>query len=73
MSDQSHVCPKCKAVMENGFVMDFSIGGMGPSHWHPGIRKKSVLTGTKMDKSKIVPTTSYRCTSCGFLESYAVK
>ena len=61
-------CSKCKARMEDGFIHD---SHLGPEYWVagplPSVWKR--LFGYKNS----VPITTYRCTKCGALESYAEK
>jgi hypothetical protein len=57
--------------MEQGFTMDNTHGARVVSQWAPGAPMKSFWTGTKLPDEKLVPIGTYRCTSCGFLESYA--
>ena len=55
--------------MEDGFIPDSQLG---PEFWVPGPRPSSFwkrLLGYKNS----VPITTYRCTKCGALESYAEK
>ena len=57
--------------MEEGFTVDmgdYSMPTVGA--WHPGKPQKTWwgLNVTKADKREIV---TWRCTSCGYLESYA--
>lgn len=62
-------CPKCNASMDEGFVVDHSYGGSLVSKWSDGPPEESVWTGLKVKDPK--PITTYRCTECGYLESYA--
>ncbi len=61
-------CSKCKARMEDGFIPDSQLGpefwvaGPNPPFWKRFLAYKNS-----------VPITTYRCTKCGALESYAVK
>jgi len=57
--------------MEQGFVLDNSYGARIVSQWAPGAPLKSFWTGTKLADQDLVPIGTYRCTSCGYLESYA--
>lgn len=65
-------CPKCKGIMENGFVVDYTHGGVAKqSVWSKGPIKYdfwNLWIGAVKESLKI---SSYRCTSCGYLESYA--
>jgi predicted nucleic acid-binding Zn ribbon protein len=64
-------CPKCDGAMEQGFVMDFTHGSRLVSSWVPGPPMKSFWFGTQMPAERLVPIGAFRCTRCGFLESYA--
>jgi hypothetical protein len=60
------VCPKCSGEMEKGFLGDKSdLANEVRQCWGTGIS----ITGGGLDNSH--PVTTYRCTSCGYLESYA--
>ena len=61
-------CPKCGGEMEEGFVADrsTSFNIAQSQYWGTGT---SMLEMGKLKDQKIV--TTYRCKSCGFLESYA--
>ena len=72
MTNATSPCPKCSAQMEQGFVMDNSYGARIVSHWAAGAPRKSFWQGTKMPEEKLIPIGTFRCTACGFLESYAL-
>ena len=57
--------------MEQGFVLDYTYGARGVSHWAPGAPLKSIWVGTKLPDEKRIPIGTYRCSSCGYLECYA--
>lgn len=64
-------CPKCRGSMEEGFIADASNGGLAPSKWIAGQPEKSFWHGIKIKDKKQVQISTYRCASCGYLESYA--
>jgi hypothetical protein len=64
-------CPKCKAELSQGFVVDSTYGGRLPSQWAPGPPDKSIWTGTKLPAEGIIPIAAFRCPGCGYLELYA--
>jgi hypothetical protein len=61
--------------MEQGFAMDNMSGGRAVSHWgegapvkqSPGINRS--WAGAKM-QGEVIAIGTFRCGSCGFLESY---
>jgi Domain of unknown function (DUF6487) len=69
MSATPDQCPKCNGQMEQGFVLDFTYGTRLVSQWVPGAPEKVFLIGIKIPK--MIPIGTFRCVSCGFLESYA--
>ena len=65
-------CPKCQGPMQEGFIRDLMHGnGHAVSRWIAGSPVPSFWTGTKINDKEQHPIQSYRCTSCGYLESYA--
>lgn len=64
-------CPKCKGQMEEGFIADNTYGGIVTSKWVEGQPEKSFWTGIKTRDKERIQITTYRCTGCGYLESYA--
>ena len=58
--------------MEEGFVLDRGdLEVRHPSVWVSGPPKKSLWLGTKLAGRETRQISSYRCTECGYLESYA--
>jgi ribosomal protein S27AE len=68
---RSRTCPKCQTAMTMGFIIDKSEGGRAVSSWLEGAPKKSLWMGLKLDGKKPIEIVTWRCGSCGFLESYA--
>lgn len=64
-------CPKCRGKMEEGFIGDAIPGGLMPSKWVEGRPEKSFWHGIKIKGKRQVEIQTYRCSSCGYLESYA--
>lgn len=64
-------CPKCSVTMKEGWTLDNTYGGRAISSWVEGPPQKSVWVGVKLGKAKPLEVSTYRCPSCGFLESYA--
>ncbi len=65
----SSTCPKCTGPMEPGYVRDyFASNGYDVSVWSPGHMKVQLLP---FSNGKTIKVTVFRCTKCGYLESYA--
>lgn len=65
-------CPKCDGEMQQGFLLDSADGGARlVSRWVEGPPQKSFWLGTKVNLEDAIPIGTFRCKSCGFLESYA--
>jgi len=56
--------------MATGFVLDSTYGAVLVSRWAAGLPERSWWTGIKLRKEAL-PITTFRCSSCGYLESYA--
>lgn len=67
-----HVCPKCGGRMEQGFVVDMATGdfSFGVDKWARGLPLRSLLFKTWVLRNA-PPVGTFRCESCGYLESYA--
>lgn len=66
-------CSKCQGLMEEGFIPD-GIGALRASkitEWYEGIAESSIWTGVKVTGTAHYKVRTYRCTKCGYLESYA--
>jgi hypothetical protein len=64
-------CPKCQGTLEEGFIKDHGYGVVHTSEWVEGAPERSFWTGTKTSGRKKVQIQTFRCTACGYLESYA--
>lgn len=66
-------CVKCAKEMELGFVLDRVMQGSyaAGTEWADGEPETSFWTGVKLKGKKRYPVSTYRCPSCGYLESYA--
>lgn len=64
-------CPKCQASMVEGFVIDQTHGGRAVSSWLEGAPYKSMWLGIRLKGKTPIEIATWRCSSCGFLESYA--
>lgn len=57
--------------MEKGFLTDHGYSVTYPAAWVEGVAEWSRWTGLKLRKREKLPVTTFRCPSCGLLESYA--
>jgi hypothetical protein len=65
-------CPKCNKRMDRGFLPDRGDNNVVQlARWMPGAPVQSFWTGIKAPKAELIPVATYRCPSCGLLESYA--
>ena len=65
-------CPKCNGEMVQGFIFDRADGGhRRVINWVEGAPEKYFWTVTRVPEEKCVPVGTFRCSVCGFLESYA--
>ncbi len=70
MNNADNICPKCKGEMEKGFILDVTHGYRLVSQWMAGEAEKS-FWGIKVRGKRQKSIRTWRCTSCGYLESYA--
>jgi len=70
---QSVECGRCRVPMELGFVLDGRHEGYAQQQWSSGKPKASFWMGLKLEKDKIVQVSTWRCPTCGRLESYAIR
>ena len=77
MPDKPDTCPKCQGQMQEGFILEFGNGQVRTaSRWIADAPDESSFWwgaggGVKIKGKEQHPVQSYRCTSCGYLESYA--
>jgi hypothetical protein len=64
-------CPRCEDAMEPGFLIDHGYGTVYPAAWVAGIAEWSRWLGTRLKGKTKLPVTTFRCRSCGRLESFA--
>lgn len=73
MGDRVIKCPKCDTIMETGFLLDRGDhNSPSQSVWIRGVPEPSFWTGLKMGGKEKLPVLTYRCSKCGYLESYAL-
>ncbi len=64
-------CSKCGGAMEEGFLLEFTHGSLIQSRWLEGKPERAHWTGLKTRGRQELTVMTYRCETCGFLESYA--
>ena len=65
------ICPKCQGKMEVGVIPDVAPARVFVSAWQRGPAEKGLLGGLKRIGRTSYEITAYRCTSCGYIESYS--
>jgi predicted RNA-binding Zn-ribbon protein involved in translation (DUF1610 family) len=61
-------CPKCSGAMQSGVTLDYwNVNSSEQALWSAALQKNFPFA--RQPKSKKIIT--YRCTQCGYLESYA--
>jgi predicted nucleic-acid-binding Zn-ribbon protein len=72
MTDQM-TCPKCAQAMLRGFISEISQRS-DVSLWVEDEPEESFCAnGVKVPQDRSIKIVTYRCSNCGFLESYAPK
>ena len=77
MTTTMMLCPKCDGEMERGFTLDMSHGARFASQWVKGEPKLAwgyffgPLVVRRPKASDRIHIGTFRCQSCGYLESYA--
>ena len=72
MSAEANRCPKCNGGMVQGFTFESEGPKRMVSTWVEGAPDRSFWhSGAKVPAEKCVPVGTFRCSECGFLESYA--
>lgn len=65
-------CPKCRNPMDLGLIMDKGHhNSLNTEEWLEGEAEKSFWSGLKTKGKERMPVRTYRCSKCGYLESYA--
>ena len=69
------VCPRCRSAMEEGFVLDHGhMDARKTTQWVEGEPVRSFWAGgIKVKGLRKLPISTWRCTRCGLLESYAAE
>jgi len=72
MSEPEMNCPKCKGSMEEGYILDLGhAGSRQVATWVEGPPQPGAWLGLKIKGLRQIPQRTFRCTGCGYLESYA--
>ena len=65
-------CPRCNGKMEIGLIMDRGHGNaLAEQQWIEGEPSRSFWFGLETRGKERMKVTTYRCETCGYLESYA--
>ena len=65
------ICSKCNSDMQQGVVVDLSYAGVLSSMWVEDQAETGVVAGIADNHKRKLKTITYRCSNCGFLDSYA--
>ncbi len=68
-----HECPKCRRNMVKGFTLDATHGGVWHSRWVEGEPDPNWVGSVKTKGRDCRAIETWRCDSCGYLESYAIE
>ena len=70
MTSSNIECLRCRAVMEQGFVVDRGSGNLpvAATTWVSGTPESNWLTGIKTKGRQQVSLASYLCGKCGYVE-----
>ncbi len=67
-------CLRCQSTMELGFMLDLGdANSRKVARWVEGTPEKSFWLGLKIEDRATLDVVTYRCSRCGFLESYAME
>jgi predicted nucleic-acid-binding Zn-ribbon protein len=73
MTERNIKCSKCQRTMEKGYIPDATYGGVVLGTWVEGEVETGFLGAIKLKGKTRRTITTYRCNSCGYLESYAAE
>lgn len=72
-NDMFYQCSKCNSDMEEGFSLEKGDGGILSSEtWVSGKPEKHWLSGLSLKDKTVYDVSVFRCTACGYLDSYAL-
>ena len=73
MNPPDVICGKCGGAMGIGAIADFAHGSSKQSRWVGGEPKETFWSGLQTGDRAQFKVATYRCESCGYLESYALE
>ena len=66
------LCPTCRTAMEEGFLLDRGhLNFETQAEWVEGPPVQSWWSGLRLKGKQKLAATTYRCPTCGLLQSYA--
>ena len=79
-TQEDRKCPDCLVVMQEGVIIDRTDHDVSVSVWHPWPVEYNKFFwfdvgkshGMKLDHTKLMRVTSFRCPQCGLLREYAI-
>jgi hypothetical protein len=70
--NQTTQCTKCQGELEGGFMLDHNDVSAHQALWASGAPTRTVASDTGPSKTeRMLPVVTFRCTKCGYLESFA--
>lgn len=72
MPESEIQCPRCHGVMDRGFVVDVGDYSVAETQkWVDGEPKRTFWAGVTLKNRRVIAVSTFRCSQCGYLESYA--
>jgi uncharacterized OB-fold protein len=71
--EEAKRCSKCGSSLDPGYILDVTHGGYKAAEWVEGPPERSFWVGLKVSDRSRYKICTFRCTSCGYLESYATE
>lgn len=69
----SQLCIICNSAMEEGFLLERGdVGVLSSEVWVTGAPEKSLFSGVSLKGKQVYNVKTFRCTRCGYLESFAL-
>jgi hypothetical protein len=66
-------CGKCESTMREGFLIDRAHNSARVARWAEGAPEYWFLGMLRLRGRRQLPIRTFRCSKCGFLESYAAE